>query len=296
MKIFLTGGSGFVGKEVLEQLLNADYQVRALVREGGSLPNQQVETVVGDTTDKKSLAELLMGCDAIIHLVGIIREFPRRGITFERLHTESTRNILQAAEEQGVSRFLLMSANGTRSSAATDYHKTKWAAEQLVRQSSLDWTIFRPSLIFGPNDQFVNMLADLIRKLPVTPVMGDGKYRMQPVSVRDVAAGFVNALEIKESIGQTYHCGGPETYSYDEILDLIGTAIGKKSICKIHQPLLLMKPMVAMLQPLPQFPMTSDQLTMLQEGNVCDPTDWRTTLNLKLQDFPTGIAEYLHKA
>jgi len=293
MKVFITGGSGFVGRAVIEKALLAGHAVRALVRsEKHSLP-QSVETVIGDTTDPASLKSSMQGCDAVIHLVGIIREFPKQGITFVKLHTESTSNILQAAQEQGVKRFLQMSANGTRQDAVTGYHKTKWAAEQAVRESDLQWTIFRPSLIFGPADEFVNMLAELIRKLPLVPVMGDGKYRLQPVSVKDVAAGFVNALNEPASIGKTYHCGGPAAYSYDEILDLIGTAMGKTSVCKIHQPLFLMKPVVATMQSIKQFPMTSDQLQMLLEENICAPDEWQQDLKLELTDFPTGIAEYV---
>lgn len=296
MKIFITGATGFVGHEIVYQLEKSVHQVRLLLHsqnKRGAFP--QHETVIGDTTDPLSLEEKLAGCDAVINLVGIIREFPGRGVTFARLHTESTRNLLLAAKQQGVKRFLQMSANGAREDAVTDYHKTKWEAEQLVRQSELDWTIFRPSLIFGANDQFVNMLAGLIRKLPLVPVMGDGQYRLQPVSVKDVATGFIRALDTPASNGKTYHCGGPQAYTYDEILDLIGRALGKKSVCKVHQPLTIMKPLVKTLQSIPQFPMTSDQLQMLLEENVCDPSVWREELQLDLQDFSTGIAEYLKR-
>ena len=293
MKVFITGGTGFVGKAVIEQVIHAGHGVRALVRTQNAELPEQVERAVGDTTDPASLQDALFGCDAVIHLVGIIREFPGKGITFSRLHTDSTRNILLAAEEPKVKRFLHMSAYGTRENAVTGYHQTKWAAEQLVRESSLDWTIFRPSLIFGPQDEFVNMLAELIRKLPVTPVMGDGKYRLQPVSVNDIARGFCNALTTTGSRGQTYLCGGPEAFSYDEILDLIGTAMGKKSVCKLHHPLFLMKPVVKAMQSIPQFPMTSDQLQMLLEENICESTDWQKDLNLELVTFQEGIAEYI---
>ncbi len=294
MKVFLTGGTGFVGREVTRQLLASGHQVRALVRSAGSLQDTSgIETVVGDTTKPESLQGALDGCGAVIHLVGIIREFPAKQITFERLHTASAQNMLRAATEQGVQRFLHMSANGTRPDAVTDYHKTKWAAEEAVRQSGLDCTIFRPSLIFGPQDQFINMLAQLVRRLPLVPVMGDGQYRMQPVAVADVAAGFVKALETPESVGQIYHCGGPAAYSYDEILDLIGQALGKDRVCKLHHPLFLMKPVVAVMQSIPQFPMTSDQLQMLLEGNVCDPEPWRITFGLELTELAAGIRSYL---
>lgn len=294
MKVFVTGATGFVGQEVIHQLTKAEHRIKILLRD----PHQaakypDTEAVIGDTTQPGSLRGGMSGCDAVIHLVGIIREFPNRGITFERLHREATDNMLQAAQEQGVSRFLHMSANGTRANAVTGYHKSKWTAEQQVRQSGLDWTIFRPSLIFGPKDQFVNMLAELIRKLPAVPVIGDGKYRIQPVSVKDVALGFVKALDQPKSIGQTYHCGGPQSYSYNEVLNLIGKALGKRKVCKLHHPLILMKPVVAMLQSLPQFPITSDQLQMLLEENICDSTAWREDLALELQAFPSGIAEYV---
>lgn len=293
MNVFVTGGTGFVGRAVIDQLIAAEHQVRALVRSKKAQLAENVEPFVGDIADPESLADALNDCEAVIHLIGIIREFPKQGITFNLLHTDATRNILAVTEKQGIKRFLHMSANGTREGAATGYHQTKWAAEQLVRESSLDWTIFRPSLIFGPQDQFVNMLAELIRKLPVTPVMGDGNYRLQPVSGIDVATGFCNALTTPESIKKTYLCGGPEAFSYNDILDLIGNAMGKKSVCKLHHPLFLMKPVVKAMQSIPQFPMTSDQLQMLLEENICDPSEWQQDLDLELIDFKSGIAEYI---
>ncbi|MCD6582151.1 MAG: complex I NDUFA9 subunit family protein [Desulfuromusa sp.] len=295
MKVFITGGSGFVGREIIRQLVAENHSVRALVRQADTLEDfSDVETIVGDTTQPETLRDQLSGCDAVIHLAGIIREFPGRGITFKKLHGESTNNILRAAEEQGIKRYLQMSANGTREKAVTDYHKTKWEAEELVRQSKLDWTIFRPSLIFGPEDQFVNMLAQLIRALPIVPVMGDGQYQLQPVSVIDVAKGFVTALNQPETVGKTYQCCGPQAFSYDQILDLIAQALGQVAgTRKIHQPLWLMKPIVSVLQSIPLFPMTSDQLQMLLEGNICEDDSWQQELSLELHEFSSSIRTYL---
>lgn len=294
MNVFITGGSGFVGREIITRLMAENHSVRALVRQAERLADfSGIETVVGDTTKPDTLEGKLTGCDAVIHLVGIIREFPGRGVTFDKLHTQSTANMLKAAQEQGVKRYIQMSANGTRKQAETGYHRTKWAAEEQVLQSGLDWTILRPSLIFGPNDMFVNMLARLVKMLPLVPVMGDGQYHLQPVHVDDVAKSFVAALDNPETLHRTYSCCGPQAYSYNEILDLIGKALGLTRVRKIHQPLGLMKPMVSILQALPFFPMTSDQLQMLLEGNVCPDNSWSKAFDLELKDFAEGITEYV---
>jgi NADH dehydrogenase len=292
MKIFLTGGTGFVGSEVLRQLVAAGHTVRALVREGSEDKLEVaagVEVHSGDVTDAASLVGGLQGCDAVIHLVGIIREFPRRGVTFKKMHVEGTENVLEAAQEQGVGRYLHMSSNGTRERSSTGYHRTKWQAEEMVRDSKLEWTIFRPSLIFGPGSEFVHMISEVIRRLPVVPVLGDGQYRMQPVSLKEVATSYVKALEMPETIGKSYHLGGGASYSYDEILDLTSQAMGKGKAIKIHQPLFMIKPMIKLMQSSEHFPITSDQLTMLVEGNVCDPEEWLDTFGLKATSYAEGI-------
>jgi NADH dehydrogenase len=292
MRIFVTGGTGFVGREVLHHLVAAGHQVRALVREGSEhqlTTTEKIEVHHGDATEASSLNGALSGCEAIIHLVGIIREFPARGITFEQLHVKATQNLLAAAEQQSVKRYLHMSANGTRPNSFAAYHRSKWQAEQAVRATDLDWTIFRPSLIFGTSSEFVTMLADLIRKLPVVPVIGDGQYRMQPVAVEQVAETFAKALSMPQTAGQTYHLGGAEAYSYDEILDLTGRALGKEKLVKAHNPLFMVKPMIRMLEGLSRFPITNDQLTMMLEGNCCDPAEWAGAFAIEPISYAEGI-------
>lgn len=293
MKVFVTGGTGFVGSEVLRQLVAAGHGVRVLVREGSAdklAVVEKIEVHSGDVTDAASLAGGLAGCDAVIHLVGIIREFPGRGITFKKLHVEATENVLQAAAEQGVPRYLHMSSNGTRAKGTTAYHRTKWQGEELVRGSALDWTILRPSLIFGKGSEFVSMLAELIGRLPVVPVIGDGQYRMQPVAVEQVAATFVKALTMPQTLGATYLLGGGASYSYDEILDLTAQAMGREKVAKVHQPLFMIKPMIKLLQGFEKFPITEDQLQMLVEGNVCDTGEWVKTFGLQPLSYADGIA------
>ncbi len=294
MKVFVTGGTGFVGSEVLRQLVATGHTVQVLVRKGSEeklAVREGIEIHLGDATEPATLAGALAECDAVIHLIGIIREFPAKGITFERLHVEATANVLAAARSQGVKRYLHMSANGAGPGGATAYHRTKWAAEQAVRASGLDWTIFRPSLIFGKGGEFVTMLADLIRKMPVVPVLGDGQYRIQPVAVEQVSASFVKALEMPETVGQTYHLGGAESYSYDEILDLTGTAVGREPVTKVHQPLFIVKPMIKLMEHADHFPITSTQLEMLLAGNVCDTGAWASSFGITPLSYAEGIGE-----
>ena len=133
------------------------------------------------------------------------------------------------------------------------------------------------------------MLAAMIRRLPVVPVLGDGRYRLQPVAVEQVAEGFARALDRPAAIGKTYEIGGPQSYAFTEILDQIGTVLGKPRVRKLYQPLALMRPLVRLLEPFPFFPITSDQLVMLEENNVCDPSPFYGDFDLKPIQLPDGL-------
>jgi NADH dehydrogenase len=225
--------------------------------------------------------------------VGIIREYPSRGITFHKLHVEATRNVIAAMQAAGVRRLIHMSALGSGPGAVTAYFRTKWEAESAVKDSGLLWTVMKPSVIFGPADEFVNMLAGQVRRLPLVPVLGDGRYQLQPVSVRDVAAGFVKALTLPAAIGRVYEIGGPERLSYNELLDHIARSLGRERAPKIHLPLPLMRPMIKLGERFPFFPLTTDQLAMLLMNNVCDPTAFFHDFSLVPLRFADGIREYL---
>jgi uncharacterized protein YbjT (DUF2867 family) len=294
--VLVTGGTGFVGRSVVDALLRRDHQVRCLVRPGSARrgPASAGATAVpGDVTEPGTLPGALAGAEAVVHLVGIIREQPGRGVTFDRLHTEATRNVVAATRASGVRRLVHMSALGTRPEARSRYHQTKWAAEQAVRESGLDWTIFRPSVIFGPGDGFVSLLARLVRWLPIVPVVGDGRNRFQPVAVGDVAEGFARAIERPATAGAIFEVGGPRPYTFDEALDEVGAALGRRRVPKLHHPIGLMAPVVRGLQGLPFFPLTSDQLLMLREHNTCDPGPWARAFDLIPVEFAAGIRAYL---
>jgi uncharacterized protein YbjT (DUF2867 family) len=292
MLIFVSGGTGFIGGHLRRALLAKGHSVRLLVHKRGAGTEPGVEQVEGDVTLPEVLAAAVQGCDATINLVGIVREFPGRGVTFARLHLEGTRNLLEAAKTAGIRRYLQMSALGTRSNATSNYHRTKFQAEELVRGSGLDYTIFRPSIVFGPKDDFVNKLAGYIRTYPAVPVIGDGKYRLQPISADDVVRCFVQALEIPVTIGKTYELCGPDRLPYNELLDTIGRVLGKPHVRKLGNPLGIMKLVVPLLQRLPFFPITIDQILMLVEENICDGS-WRETFGFEPERFEAGIARYI---
>ena len=302
MKIFLTGSTGFVGKRILQDLLENNYQVRCLARKGSEqkishykdpvLVKTGIDIVNGDVTDAASLDGKLEGCDAVINLVGIIREFRGKGITFEKLHYEGTANLVRAARSQRVMRFIQMSALGARPDGKTQYQQTKFRAEECVRISGLDYTIFRPSIIFGPGDKFVNLFANMLKVQQFVPVVGNGRYQMQPVSVENVSMGFVKSIERKDAAGKTFEVGGHERIEFNQIIDTIGEVICAPPH-KIHVPVFIMNTMAEMLDWLSSFPVTRDQITMLLEGNVCDEKPFFRHFDIKPIGFKEGISRYL---
>ncbi|MGB9082948.1 MAG: complex I NDUFA9 subunit family protein [Desulfuromonadaceae bacterium] len=294
MRIFISGGTGFVGGHVCRALRERGHTLRLLVHRRGGTAESGIEFFEGDVTRPASFAEGVNGCDAVINLVGIIREFSLKKITFERLHVQATEAMLEVTRKSGIRRYLQMSALGARPAAVSAYHRSKWSAEELVRGSSLDWTIFRPALIFGPHDSFINMLAAQLRLAPFMPVIGSGSYRLQPIHADDVAHCFALALKMPETIGQAYELCGGDRLSYDELLDVIARAMGKVPPMKPHLPLGLMKLMVPFMQKIPQFPITMDQLQMLLEESICSG-EWQQTFGFEPRGLQNGIAEYLHK-
>jgi NADH dehydrogenase len=254
-----------------------------------------LEVKEGSLFDAAAVSGALAGVDAVVHLVGIIREF--RDQTFERVHVGTTGRLLVAMQRAGVTRLVHMSALGTRPGAVSRYHQTKWAAEELVRRSGLEATIFRPSIIFGPGDSFVNMLAGMVRRSPVVPVMGSGRGRFQPVSVEQVAACFTGALRDPRAAGVTCDLCGPETLTFTGILDEIESVLGVRR-WRVHVPMRVAWAQAALLEwvcPLLRFPppLTRDQLTMLEEDILGDGGLAGPLWPVQPVSFREGIRRYL---
>jgi uncharacterized protein YbjT (DUF2867 family) len=294
--ILVTGATGFVGSHLVKRLRQEGLKVRAMVRtpeKAQSLKDLGAEIVPGDISDVPSLEAAAKGCEKVLHLVGIIQE--GRGFTFQSVHVEGTRNILDAAKKAGVKHFLYQSALGTREGAKSEYHRTKWEAETLVKAGGIPYTILRPSLIYGPGDLFSIRLAEMIRLSPVLPVIGTGRSKIQPIYIEDVASCIAKILIDGQHLGKTYEIGGPEQLTYEEVTKAIAAALGVRRPV-VHMPLSFMRTMARVAEAvLPKPPVTTDQLIMLQEDNVCDMRDIREVFGIEPVKFREGLARFLGK-
>jgi NADH dehydrogenase len=286
MLIALTGATGYVGSRVVRKLLRREHDVRALVRRpdrAGPLEDLGVQLLAGDLNDADALAALVAGAGAVVHLVGIIVE--ARGQTFEVVHVAGTRALLAAANDAGVQLMVHMSALGARSAAgATRYHQTKWQAEEAVRGGGLPHVILRPSLIAGPGNAALKTIVDMIRLSPVVPVIGNGRYELQPVWVEDVAEAFALAVERPDLRG-TFDIAGPERLTYHQLLDRLETALGVTRR-RMAVPVGMVRFAAAAGAALPNLtPITSEQLQMLLEGNTTDRNDLETRFGVQPRPF-----------
>ena len=282
MRVLVTGGTGFVGPAIVGALVEAGNIVRVLEREAGrsaGLPSQ--ETVKGDMTDAESLRRAAEGQDVVVHLVALISGRPEE---FRRVMEQGTRDLVAAAEDAAVRRFVLMSALGTdeQTKDLVPYYHAKWEMEQIVKGSGLEHVIFRPSFIFGPGGGALQQFARIAKLAPVTPIVGPGTQRIQPIWIGDVAAYFAAGVEKPEANGRTFELGGPDTVTWNEFWSRLKAALGVRRPA-IHLPFGLMRAQAAVLEKLPKPPVTRDQLKMLAAGdNTVSNADALDTFGLAL--------------
>lgn len=302
-RIFVTGGSGFVGTAVIEELAARGFAVTALVHRGElkAAANANVCVARGDLFNASALDQAMAGCDAIIHLVGIIREDPGRGVAFERVHFQGAKNVMDAARRVGIRRFLLMSALGAGPGAASHYHQTKFQAERTLRNSNLDWTVFQPSLIHGPGGEFLKMEAAWARgKKPpflFMPYFGAGllglgaKTTVQPVYVKDVARAFADAIDNPKTIGQIYPVCGSQVLTWPQmhhIAALLFTGLRRPTIAIPTWYANLLTHIV----PAKLLPFTRDQVIMAQEDNSADMSKFRADFGWEPGPFDQTLQSY----
>ena len=296
MKVLVTGGTGFVGTYVVNRLQHRGHDVAVLARDprkARNRYNRPVEAIEGDVLDRESIAAAAKGREAVVHLVGIIHEVGAQ--TFDRMHREAAENAAAAAASAGARRFLHMSAMGSSDDSPSEYGRTKAAGEAVVRASGLDWTIFRPSIVFGFGDGFVTLLADLVRGNPgFIPVIGSGEVRFMPVAVEDVARVFAESLEKPATVGKTFEVGGPDVLTLNDIYREIAAAVGKPGKPLVHFPVwygrLLARAFEAFLA---NPPLTRDQLRSLERDNVADASATIGTFDGEWRRFRPGIRSYL---
>jgi len=295
MRVVVTGGTGFVGREIVGQLVREGHSVRVVSR-GVRSPVPGADRVCGSVLEPESLPAAFRGCEAVVHLVGIISEIGKQ--TFEQVHAEGTRHVIAACEVVGIRRLVHMSALGTRAGARSRYHQSKWHGEERVRASQLAWTVFRPSLIYGPGDGFVTLFARMARWSPVLLVLGSGRQQFQPVAVKEVAQCFVGALRHPESAGRTFDLCGPERLTMNELLRAIASVMGRPRL-QLHLPwkmaslqariLECVFPVVFRSAP----PLNRDQVLMLQEDNIGDPEPAWRLFGIEPVRFSDGIRAFL---
>jgi NADH dehydrogenase len=312
-KILVTGGSGFIGHAVQDELRRAFYPLHALMRPSS---DPQISCRLGsrifrsDVTDRSSMRPAFAaGTEAVVHTVGIIDE--ERAGDFARIHVEGTRNVVELAREFGIKKLVHISAMGTRANARSTYHKTKFTAEELVAKAGVPYTILRPSVVFGEGSEFLATLEMLARTPLFTPIIGSGQGKLQPIYVSDLARIVRQCLEDDRTDGQTYDLGGPEVLSLDQMFRVVEGRLGHTGKRHRYFPISMgetfawlsnMGPIKMGLDwvrrnvlPVPK--LNEDQLIMMQEDSVADASkaksvfDWEFT---KFSDWVTS-PEYVER-
>ena len=304
MRVAILGGTGFVGGYLVDALVDRGHRPVLLVRPGSERKVRHPEacdTVPGDVDHLGDIVKLLNNSDAAIYNIGILREAKSRGVTYEALQYEGVVRLIEAADACGVARLLLMSANGVRP-GGTPYQDTKFRAEERALRSTMRVTVFRPSVIFGDPRGGMEFATQLYRDMvaPPMPAVGfynawgrrRGEFAMSPVHVEDVAEAFARALEDDTTIGRTICLAGPEDLTWRQMLTRIAAA-GRKDKWIVPMPVELMRAAATLLDWLPLFPVTRDQLAMLAEGNTAGAAELAGLLGHEPRAFDADTLGYL---
>ena len=280
MDVLVAGGSGFVGQHLCSELAERGHDVTVLSRDPDpdDLPDG-VETAMGDVTAYDSIESAFEGQDAVVNLVALSPLFEPSGGNemHDRIHRGGTENCVRAAEEHGIERFVQMSALGADPDGPTHYIRAKGRAEEIVRESELDWVVFRPSVVFGEGGEFVHFTKRLKKLfapgLPLYPLPGGGKQtRFQPIWIGDLVPLLADAVEDDEYVGGVYELGGPEVLTLREITKMVYDAAGK-SVTIVGLPMGLAGIGLKTLSVVPGFPMGGDQYRSLNFDNTTDDND-----------------------
>ncbi len=272
MTVLVTGSTGFLGRRVVQKLLEHNYQVRCLVRTPGHeriFEREPVDVYYGEVGNSDALASACQGVDQVIHLVAVIRE--SGNATYDAINHLGVEQVLEAAKSAGsVSQFVHISAVGAVNDPDLPYLRSKWQGEQAVVNSELTYTIIRPSLIFGQGDEFISSLAAVVRLFPVVPVIAGGRNRLQPIWVDDLAQCIALSLSRHDLYGHTLELGGPDQLSYNQIVEIISRTMNRRRL-KVHVPIWVMRINVALMELfMSRPPINAEMLKMLRVRNVAE--------------------------
>ncbi len=296
MKVCVAGGTGLLGRAIVPALINAGHEVAILSRSDPSRDpvDPRATWVRGDVTDPASLISALRGMDAVVDAVQFPNspvENPKKGYTFERIDLGGTKNLVDAAKAAGVPRFIGLSGAGAAEDARYHWLRFKWQEEQHIQASGLTWTIFRPSWIYGPRDVSLNRFLGFAKFLPFIPVIGNGKIRLNPLFVDDLAAHVAAAPGRPAAENRLFEIGGPDVLTMDEIIRTALRVRGKKRFL-LHQPAALMKVVASVAQFAPGRPLTPDAIDFILMDPIADTASLREVFGLPLTPLAEALATY----
>jgi uncharacterized protein YbjT (DUF2867 family) len=287
MDIAIVGATGFVGSHLVSHLVEAGHRVIAISRDGRRLPawGEAVEARGTDVATGAGLDEALAGADAIVHLAAIPRE--SRSRRFEDVNVRGTKRVVAAAERAGIRRLVHLSVLGVADDPKLRYLYSKWRGEKAVRESSLDWVVLRPSLMFGTGDGFFNLVKTTLRfwSPGIVAIPGKGDARFQPLAVDDLAIGVEKSVTDAGRAGSVYELGGPDHVTYRQIVDAVMRVTGMRRI-KVGLPIPLIGALTAVTdRVLPIFPVSHDQISSLQRPNYTDLDAFERAFGVKPRPF-----------
>lgn len=306
MKVALFGGTGFVGSYITDELIAHKHKPNLLVRKNSLkklLQSDKCKIYEGDLSNSAAVKKAIKSSDVVIYSIGLVREFPHRGITFQEAQFKGVKQTVDLAKEFNIKRYILVSANGAKLDG-TKYQSTKYLAEEYLKHSGLDWTIFRPSLCFGDprgdgRPEFCTQLKKDMLSLPIPSPsfhegllpLNAGKFALSPIHIKNVAEFVVKSIDMDAAKNKTYKLGG-EAYHWKDLVPIMAAAYGKKK-WMIPAPAIAVKALAFFLQRFAWFPITVDQITMLMESNVCDSKKHFDLFQIEPIPYNTDTLSYL---
>jgi nucleoside-diphosphate-sugar epimerase len=295
--VLVAGGTGSIGSRVVDALRQrGEHRVVVMTRDPArARPKTGVEYVRGDVTDAASLESATRGIDVVVHAVQFPNhpvENPRKGWTYERIDGAGTERMAAAAAKNGVRRFIYLSGAGVRPGRTEPWFRAKERAERAVMTSGMEYVILRPSWIYGPDDRSMNKFVNFVTWLPVVPVIGSGREQVQPLAVGDVGQVAAAAVDEPAATNRVFELGSRPPVTMDQIIHTIMRVLGKRKPL-IHQPAWLVKIPAAVLQYLPNAPLSPGAIDFITMDERVDPTEAERVFGVQFTSLEDGLRTYL---